>query len=200
LIKGGSMIKKLLYIVLWSILCVLAGIAIACLKCQPELQKATVKIEGVKLKTVISMVKATQKLLDTDAWPKHYVIRTLYDTIPIDSAMPYGDVPVTETSWDTSLVMKINDTTKRVDITLSVTHKGEIFEHTIYFHPLEFTIDVPGPKTLRPWGNVGIGYVNGGKVPAAAEVGLLYKSRISLSGIIIHIDDWHYGGMLRVWF
>jgi hypothetical protein len=194
------MIKKILYIAAWSILCLAAGIVIGCLSCQPEPQKMSVKIEGVKLKTVLSMVKATQKLLDTNAWPKQYVIRTLHDTIPVDSATPYGDVPVTETSWDTSFVMKINDTTKRVDITLIITHKGEIFEHTIWFHPLEFTIDVPWPKALRPWGNIGIGYVNGGKVPAAAELGLLYKGRLSLSGMIMHIDDWHYGGMLRVWF
>jgi len=149
------------------------------------------------------MVKATQKLLDTNAWPKQYVIRTIHDTIPVDSATPYGDVPVTETSWDTSFVMTVKASKryeKQVDVTQSIVHKGEIFEHTIWCHTTEFTIDIPGPKPLRPWGNIGIGYANGGKVPAAAELGLLYKGRISLSGMVIHIDDWHYGGMLRVWF
>ena len=194
------MIKKILYIAAWSILCLAAGIAIGCLSCQPEPQKVTVKIEGMKLKTVLNIVKATQKLLDTDAWPKHYVIRTVHDTIPVGPATPYGDVPVTETSWDTSLALTVNKTQKQVDVTQSIIHKGEVFEHTIFFHPLEFTIDIPGPKALRPWGNLGIGYVNGGKVPAAAELGLLYKNRLSLSGMIMHIDDWYYGGMLRVWF
>ena len=197
------MIKKILYIAAWSILCLTAGIVIGCLSCNPKPEKLSVKIEGMSLKTSFDVVKATQKLLDTDAWPKHYVIRTVHDTIPIDSATPYGDVPVTETSWDSSLVLTVKTDKKyevQVDVSQSITHKGRLFFHDLRFSPTEFTLDVPGPKSLRPWGNIGIGYVNGGKVPAAAELGLLYKNRISVSGMIIHIDDWHYGGMLRVWF
>ena len=197
------MIKKILYVILYTAIILIVGIVIGCLSCNPKPEKMTVKIEGISLRTSFDVVKATQKLLDTDAWPKHYVIRTLHDTIPIGPETPYGDVPVTETSCDTSLVLTVRTDKKyevKVDISQVITHKGRLFFHDLKFNPTEFTLDVPGEKVFKLWGRIGGGYFNNGKIPVATEIGLLYKKRVSPSVMIMHIDDWHYGGMLWVWF
>ena len=55
-------------------------------------------------------------------------------------------------------------------------------------------------KAIRLCGSVGLGYAHDGKVPGCAELGLLFKKRILLSGQILHVDDWYGIGWVKVHF
>jgi hypothetical protein len=196
----SKIIEKAIYVAIGA-LAVLLLFAI-CKKEAPP-QSFQVRFDGARIRTVIDLAKAVVKIHDKDAWPKHYVIITEHDTIPVDSAMPYGDVPVVETTFDvdTTLAFKINNReyTKNMSATVSMIHKGEVFEHTFWLHPTEFSVDIPqDEKTVRLFGAVGLGY--GDCVLGQAELGFIIKDRFSISGMVIHADEWHYGVMARAWF
>lgn len=193
---GKAILSKLIWIGIGVLLTLLLFATL----CQPEPQTVTMEVPLQEIETILSSVNTLQTILDSDNWPKGYVIKTKYKTIYIDSATPYGDVPVVETSWDTTYELSINNELKRADMSIIITHKGEVFNHTIIFHPTIFKVDVPGEKSIRLCGSVGLGYLNQGSIYAPAEIGLMFKERVSLNGVAGYCNGWYVGGLLEAHF
>lgn len=189
-------LSKLIYIGIGFLLALLLFATL----CKSKPQTVTMEIPLQEIETMLSDINALQKIMDSDNWPKGYVIRTEHDTFYVDSATPYGDVPVVETSWDTTYTLLLNQQKKIAKIGFTVTHKGELFEHIITFYPTKFTVEVPGEKAIRLCGSVGLGYLNSGSIYAPAKIGLMFKDRISLSGTAGYLNTWYVGGLLEAHF
>lgn len=193
---GKAILSKLIYIGIGFLLALLLFATL----CQPKPQTVTMEVPLQEIETILSSAKTIQKILDSDNWPKGYVIKTKYETISVDSSTPYGDVPVTETSWDTTYSLLLNQQKKIAKVGFTVTHKGELFEHIITFYPTTFTTEVPGEKAIRLCGSVGLGYLNSGSIYAPAKIGLMFKDRISVSGTAGYLNTWYVGGLLEAHF
>ena len=189
-------LSKLIYIGIGFLLALLLFATL----CKSEPQTVTTEIPLQEIETLLGEIKTTQKVIRDIKFPKSYTIYLPDTTICIDSATPYGDVPVVETRFDTSFTVKIDDSMKKVDVTFILTHKGEVFTHTFIIHPATFVTDVAAPKAFKLWGNLGVGYSHDGRVPGCLELGLKFKDRISISGQAIYTDRFLAVGWVKVWF
>jgi len=55
-------------------------------------------------------------------------------------------------------------------------------------------------KSIRLCGSVGLGYLNSGSIYAPAKIGLLFKKRISISGVTGYCNGWYVGVLLEAHF
>jgi len=191
--------KAILAKLLWVGIGVLLTLLLFATLCKQKPQTVTVEVPAQEILSVLDEIKTTQKIIRGIKFPKSYTIYLPGETIYIDSATPYGDVPVVETQFDTSFALLVNKQKEIIRAGFAIIHKGEVFNHRFFLYPTTFTIDVPGESALRLWGNAGLGYTTDNKVPGCAELGLLFKKRVSLSGQVIHVDDWYWIGWLKVW-
>lgn len=184
------MIKKILYIAAWSILCLIAGIVIGCLSCQPEPQKVTVYSTDT---LVEYKYKDPETICDT-------VIVSKTDTVFIDSSTTIGEIPMRTHRQSYIRTLISGNKKSQLKQTVETDYIGVIFAQRMTPENDTFTVDLADESALRLCGSVGLGYVNEGSIYAPAKIGLMFKKRVSISGTAGYLRQWYVGGLLEVHF
>lgn len=176
------------YVLTFGALCFILGMTI----CQRETKPQIITVYTTD--SIIEYVyKDTTIIADT-------VIISDTDTLYIDSTTSIGQIPIRTHRQEYIRTLISDKNTFPLKHLIETDYRGIIYAQRMLPENDTFNIELPGEKTIRFYGNAGLGYCNNNCIPVTAELGIIAKKRYSLSGIILRTDETYYGMMFKVWF
>lgn len=182
---GKAILSKLIWIGIGVLLTLLLFATL----CQPEPQTVTVYTTDTLMEYVY---KDTTEIVDT--------VYIEGKTIYIDSTTTMAEISMRTHIQDYIRTLISDNKKYQLKQTVETDYRGIIYAQRMTPQNDTFTIEVPGEKSIRLCGSVGLGYLNSGSIYAPVEIGLLFKKKISISGVAGYCNQWYVGGLLRAHF
>jgi len=188
---GKVILSKLIWIGIGFLLALLLFATL----CQPE--------------PVIVTIGGTQWLKDLRDMSKpefpHFVFikskdgKGKTDTFTIHETTQIGTIPIQTDTIKFPISIYVNDKPDPAHGIAYFTYRG--ISHSVRFDIEAKQIKIKSDeKSIRLCGSVGLGYLNQGSIYAPAKIGLMFKDRISVSGVAGYLNKWYVGGLLEVHF
>jgi len=120
--------------------------------------------------------------------------------IYIDSSTTMAEIPIRTHIQNYMRILISGKEIFQLYHTIETDYRGIIYAQRMNPVNDTFTIKVPGEKSIRLCGSVGLGYLNQGNIYAPAKIGLMFKDRISVSGVAGYCNGEYVGGLLEAHF